>query len=369
MFCPPTSSPAAPPSAAASEGPASNRSSHSVERSHLTEIFDLMVPPAQAGALTRLAPSLPPLGPSLAAKVHDCQGLTALRQLDLSHHHIEDVGATYLADAPHLRSLRGLRLADCDLGGMGAVAIIGAEPFTGLTLLDLSHNRIGQIGCLAWGTASGLSLREMNFTCALRAPDTYQAASLPTLKDWRRHLTILLMPRQAAHFAHLRRLHLAGNHLGNGIVLQLADCRSLHHLVLLDLRENDLNELGANALLAEDILLHALQDLYLNENFIPDAYLERIRQCASFPCLRALSCARTYAAPSADPSTAPSSASSSASSSTPSNAGALPEGELLPHLPRQQPTVRWRRLLAGRQRAASYLRRLHQWRMPGGCFR
>jgi Leucine-rich repeat (LRR) protein len=96
------------------------------------------------------------------AALADSEAFATLETLNLSHNRLGDLGAVTLADAPHLSWLSHLDLSTNAIGNEGAKAI-AAGSLVGLRHLDLSHNRIGDEGARAIAESAKLaSLESVN---------------------------------------------------------------------------------------------------------------------------------------------------------------------------------------------------------------
>jgi uncharacterized protein (TIGR02996 family) len=83
--------------------------------------------------------------------------LDGLPGLHLNHAFLNDDGLVRLADAPCLRELRTLRLAQTGGGDAGVAALARSPHFTRLRTLVLSGNAVGDAG--AWDLAGSRTLR------------------------------------------------------------------------------------------------------------------------------------------------------------------------------------------------------------------
>lgn len=72
------------------------------------------------------------------------RAMQALEHLFLQDNHVEDDGATFLAQHPKLRTLRALNLSDCEIGIDGARALLNSPHFNRLETLNLSSNPLDE---------------------------------------------------------------------------------------------------------------------------------------------------------------------------------------------------------------------------------
>ncbi|MBY0513000.1 MAG: TIGR02996 domain-containing protein [Gemmataceae bacterium] len=73
-----------------------------------------------------------------------------LRELDLSHNELGDVGARLLAETPHLAGLAVLRLAGCGITGDGTPFLANSPHLNRLVVLDLANNPVNDVGFRAY---------------------------------------------------------------------------------------------------------------------------------------------------------------------------------------------------------------------------
>ena len=161
------------------------------------------------------------------AIAHALRGCEILFVLDLSGNGIQDAGAA-LSEALRSCKLQRLSLASNCMGPSGALAVAGVlkHVYKSLDTLDLSYNRLGDVGavCLAGGFK--------RYSC-------------------------------------LKQLHLNSNSVGNDGAMALARClQTCNQLATLNLSDNEIGDSGALCLgncLKDCSCLHTLR---LNDNLI-----------------------------------------------------------------------------------------------------
>jgi uncharacterized protein (TIGR02996 family) len=163
-------------------------------------------------------------GPRAAIEVARATNLTRLEVLDLTGNHVGIEGLAALADAPHLRTLRVLRLGSGGESSNGITATGLAEltrsrHFTGLEQLVVESNR---------------RVRDEGLVALLR---------------WQQ-------------FAHLTELDIGWTGLTEDGIVALARCRRAANLTRLNLSGNEFTEAAARALLGSKYLTR-LTDLCL----------------------------------------------------------------------------------------------------------
>ncbi len=174
----------------------------------VSDLFNVLRPDLPHVPLNRLTLANMGLTPDLLDRCFYRISAVRLSELDLTENYgIGSDGVRVLTDRPHaLATLSVLRLADCGVSSVGAMALARSEAVAGLRMLDLSRNP------LTGGRA------------------VMRLAGSP-------------------HLAGLRSLDLSRCKLGDAAVRHLTKATFWPNLVELDLRGNHINEVGAGHLM------------------------------------------------------------------------------------------------------------------------
>jgi hypothetical protein len=127
--------------------PPSVRSGGSPDRTAFAPLFASKLP-EDLGSIRALTVCGAPQGPLIAAEIHYQPELNALATLQLKGQMIKNLGACYLACAPHIESLVAFYLANNKIHGYGISALMTSHhQFTNVRHMDLSGNHLGAVGC------------------------------------------------------------------------------------------------------------------------------------------------------------------------------------------------------------------------------
>jgi uncharacterized protein (TIGR02996 family) len=174
--------------------------------------------------------------PGIAPALRECQGLPALRDLDLFMNPLDRDEAAQLAQSPALAGVRILKLHSCALDGPAARNLFASPHLANLECLDLSCNPIGDVGLKALATAPTLNkLRQLDLCKSEVGPAGLRA--------------LVASPR----FGQLQTLELSGNPLGEEgfqILAGAAGCR----LQMLHLANTQPGRAGWQALARSGVL-------------------------------------------------------------------------------------------------------------------